>query len=101
VARWECEVPSIGYELESAAAVSRGLSHITAALDAELGEAFRLQHLTQEAQVAGSIGIGRKFTIQAILNGPNGQSALVVSVWFIPSPGAPPHFVTAYPGERQ
>jgi uncharacterized protein DUF6883 len=67
----------------------------------ELDEAFRLQHLTQEAQPAGSFGIGQKFTIQAILNGPNGQSAMVVSVWFVPSPGAPPRFVTAYPGERQ
>ena len=68
---------------------------------AELDEAFRLQHLTQEAQPAGSIGIGQKFAIQAILNGPNGQAAMVVSVWFVPSPGAPPRFVTAYPGERQ
>jgi hypothetical protein len=67
----------------------------------ELDEALRLQHLTQDAQPAGSVGMGQKFTIQAILNGPNGQSAMVVSIWFVPSPGAPPRFVTAYPGERQ
>jgi len=67
----------------------------------ELDEALRLQHLTQDAQPVGAIGIGQKFTIRAILNGPNGQSAVVVSVWFIPSPGLAPRFVTAYPGERQ
>jgi hypothetical protein len=67
----------------------------------ELDEALRLQHLTQDAQPAVNVGIGQKFAIHAILNGPNGQSAMVVSVWFIPSLGAPPRFVTAYPGERQ
>jgi len=67
----------------------------------ELEEAFRLQHLTQDAEPAGRVGGGQKFTIQAILNGPNGQSAMVLSVWFVPSPGGPPRFVTAYPGGRQ
>lgn len=67
----------------------------------ELDEAFRIQHLTQAAEPAGIVASGQKYTIRAILNGPNGQSALVVSVWFIPSPGMAPRFVTAYPGENQ
>ena len=67
----------------------------------ELDQALRLQHLTHDAEPAGTVGTGRKFTIRAILNGPTGQSSMVVSVWFVPSPGAAPRFVTAYPGERQ
>ncbi len=67
----------------------------------ELAEALRLQHLTQDALPAGTAGTGEKFVIEAILNGPTGQSAMVVSVWFIPAQGAAPRFVTAYPGERQ
>jgi uncharacterized protein DUF4926/uncharacterized protein DUF6883 len=50
----------------------------------ELDEAFRIQHLTQDAEPAGIAGTGQKYTIRAILNGPNGRSAIVVSVWFIP-----------------
>ena len=42
---------------------------------------------------------GQKYTIRAILNGPTGQSATVVSVWFIPPRGNAPRFVTAYPGD--
>ncbi|MGE3402794.1 MAG: DUF6883 domain-containing protein [Vicinamibacterales bacterium] len=38
------------------------------------------------------------FTIRAILKGPNGESALVVSVWFVPHDRGVPRFVTAYPG---
>lgn len=67
----------------------------------ELDEALRLQHLAQDAMPAGTVGTGQKFAIAAILNGPTGQSAMVVSVWFIPAPGAAPRFVTAYPGELQ
>jgi hypothetical protein len=65
----------------------------------ELAEALRLQHLTQDAQLAGPTAQGRKFTIRAILNGPTGQSALVVSVWFIPARCDVPRFITAYPGD--
>lgn len=65
----------------------------------ELAEALRLQHLTQDGRPAGPTAQGRKFTIRAILNGPTGQSALVISVWFIPAGGEVPRFVTAYPGD--
>jgi hypothetical protein len=65
----------------------------------ELVEALRIQHLTQDCQPAGTTDRGQKYTIRAILNGPTGQSALVVSVWFIPVDGDVPRFVTAYPGD--
>jgi hypothetical protein len=67
----------------------------------ELEDAFRIQHLTQPAEPAGTVAGGQKYTIRAILNGPNGQSAIVVSVWFIPTSGMAPRFVTAYPGDNQ
>jgi hypothetical protein len=66
---------------------------------AELAEALRIQHLTQEAEAAPATVYGQKYTIRAILNGPTGQSAMVVSVWFIPTGGQEPRFVTAYPGD--
>jgi hypothetical protein len=64
----------------------------------ELAEALRAQHLTQEAQISGRQQHGQAYTIRGMLRGPNGQSALVVSVWFIPLGGDVPRFVTAYPG---
>ena len=65
----------------------------------EFEEVLRIQHLTQNAQLVGTDEYGQKYTIRAILNGPNGQSAFVVSVWFVPKVGNVPRFVTAYPGE--
>jgi hypothetical protein len=68
---------------------------------AELAEAFRQQHLTQDAQSAGRTPHGQKFSIRASLRGPNGRSAIVVSVWFLDAPDAAPRFVTAYPGDSR
>jgi hypothetical protein len=59
---------------------------------------LRIQHLTQEAQAGESKPEGQVFTIRAILKGPTGQSAVVLSVWFVPAAGGSPRFVTAYPG---
>ena len=59
---------------------------------------LRIQHLTQEAEPGESWLEGQVFTIRAILEGPNGQSAVVRSVWFIATGGTTPRFVTAYPG---
>jgi hypothetical protein len=53
----------------------------------ELVEALRIQHLTQDGQLARPTDEGQKYTIRAILNGPTGQSAVVISVWFIPAGG--------------
>lgn len=67
----------------------------------ELETALRLQHLTQDAVSASSAVHGQKFTIRAMLRGPAGQSAMVVSVWFVRTNEAVPRFVTAYPGGDQ
>lgn len=64
----------------------------------ECAEALRIQHLTQDAEAGTSTVHGRKYIIRAILVGPAGQSATVVSVWFVPAGGDVPRFVTAYPG---
>lgn len=66
----------------------------------ELAEALRLQHLTQDGEPSPSIAPSRKYTIRAILKGPTGQSAVVVSVWHIAAGADVPRFVTAYPGDR-
>ena len=50
------------------------------------------------SELAESMPEGQLFTIRAILNGPNGQSAVVLSVWFVRTVGGVPRFVTAYPG---
>jgi len=41
---------------------------------------------------------GRKYEIRAILKGPNGRAAGVVSIWFVRTGEDFPRFVTAYPG---
>ena len=59
---------------------------------------LRIQHLTQDAQPGELLPEGQVFTIRAILKGPNRQSAVVLSVWFVAAAGGVPRFVTAYPG---
>ena len=64
----------------------------------EFERALREQHLTQDASPMGIDVHGQAFAIRAILQGPTGASALVVSVWFVRAGEAVPRFVTAYPG---
>lgn len=66
----------------------------------ELEHDLREQHLLAADAEAGEHGaFGRPFTIHAILRGPNGVAAQVVSVWFIRRGEDVPRFVTAYPGD--
>lgn len=65
------------------------------ALEADL----RIQHLSQPAEPGPAEPHGQAGTIRAILIGPNGQSAGVVSVWFLRLDSDVPRFVTAYPGD--
>ena len=58
---------------------------------------LRAQHLPQDAELSETLPAGNLFTIRAILKARNGQSAIVLSVWFVPAGGLP-RFVTAYPG---
>jgi hypothetical protein len=41
---------------------------------------------------------GQKFEIRAILTGPAGRQAVVVTVWMVSNGQDFPHFVTAFPG---
>jgi hypothetical protein len=67
------------------------------ALEADL----RIQHLSQPVVPGPRLPFGQSYTIRAILKGPSGEASVVVSVWFIRSTTAVPHFVTAYPGGDQ
>jgi len=67
----------------------------------ELEADLRRQHLTQDAEPGEVTAYGQTFTIRATLEGLNGESATVLSVWFVPKAGGPPRFVTAYPGETK
>jgi hypothetical protein len=93
-----------GYLLSESHPVGRFKARFFAALGytaerwQDLEAALRAQHLTQDAALSASMPEGQLFTIRAILNGPSGQSAVVLSVWFVPATGGPPRFVTAYPG---
>jgi hypothetical protein len=64
----------------------------------ELEHALRVQHLTHDAEQVPPNPDGQTYTIRSTLVGPNGQSAVVISVWFIPAGRDVAHFVTAYPG---
>jgi hypothetical protein len=64
-------------------------------------QALRAQHLSQDADAGVPDGFGQPFIIRAILQGPTGRSAVVVSVWFLRAGEAQPRFVTAYPGDTK
>ena len=66
-----------------------------------LDRALREQHLTKAATLVETTRHGRKFEIRAILKGPSGQSAVVLSAWMIRTGDSVPRLVTAYPGEEQ
>ena len=95
-----------GYLLSTTHPIGRFKARFFAALGysaerwLELEADLRLQHLTHDAQAGKATSYGQSFTIRAILNGPNGESAELVSVWFIKPPSSVPHFVTAYPGDE-
>lgn len=66
-----------------------------------LEQALRAQHLGHDAAPGVADGFGQPFTIRAILQGPTGRSAVVVSVWFIRAGETQPRFLTAYPGDTE
>ena len=93
-----------GYLLSTSHPVGRFKARFFAALgyEAQAWQAFeadlRAQHLSADAELSETLPDGQLFTIRAILNGRNGQSASVLSVWYVPTAGGVPRFVTAYPG---
>ena len=61
---------------------------------------LRSQHLSQPATLVATTRHGRKYEIRAMLKGPSGPAAEVLSVWIIRPGEEVPRFVTAYPGGR-
>lgn len=96
-----------GYLLNPAHPVGRFKARFFAALGYVAAEwqtleaDLRIQHLSQPAEPGPTTPRGQPWTIRAILVGPNGQSASVISVWFVRRHRAEPHFVTAYPGDAK
>jgi hypothetical protein len=89
------------YFRENSASVSLARLGYTATNWGALDRALREQHLTQPGRLVETTRHGRKFEIRAILKGPSGQSAIVLSAWMIRTSDSVPRFVTAYPGEEQ
>jgi len=60
---------------------------------------LRLQARNGEVVEQQPTEYGRKYVVRGELEGPNGRSARLVSVWIIRTGEAVPRFVTAYRGE--
>lgn len=60
---------------------------------------LREQHLIADARLRRTSRWGDEYEIIAELRGPNGESALVMSAWFVRKDEDFPGFVTAYPQE--
>ena len=58
-------------------------------------------HRVSQSQEARQVEspYGQKFSIVALIAGPNGRSASVVTIWIVGSGSSIPKFVTAYPAE--
>lgn len=59
---------------------------------------LRAQLAMHDALPVASSPYGQKFEIRAVLTGPSGRSAEVVSIWIILVGDDVPRLVTAYPG---
>jgi hypothetical protein len=66
-------------------------------LDADL----RRAHSSQIVQLERLTEYGRKFRMVARITGPNGRSAVVVSIWIVRTGESVPRFVTAFPGSAR
>jgi hypothetical protein len=59
---------------------------------------LRRQHLPMPAERVDSNTFGSKYRIDALIVGPAGRSAMVVSVWIVLAFEEAPRLVTLYPG---
>lgn len=62
----------------------------------KLAEDFR-SILNGSAEADEPIEFGTKYIVRGVLEGPNGRSAAIITVWIILSGKVAPRFVTAYP----
>ena len=51
-----------------------------------------------EAELAAASVFGQKYAVRGIIQGPTGETALVVTVWIILTGDRVPRFITAHPG---
>jgi hypothetical protein len=75
---------SLGYSVAEWSRLEQDLLTLAASGDAEPGR---------------ESPYGQKYEIRGTLNGPNGKSAPVMTVWIVRSGNEVPQFVTAFPGE--
>jgi hypothetical protein len=66
----------------------------------DLDRDLRTQHLEKDAEEDIETVYGRKFIVEAALEGPAGERASLVSVWVVRAGEDVPRFVTAYPGRQ-
>ena len=63
--------------------------------------ALRERRLRADAEAGEPDDFGQAFSIRALLRGPTGRAAPVVSVWFARRGDDVARFVTAYPGDAK
>ena len=63
----------------------------------KLADDLRTQHLAQEAEGVETNAFGTKYRIVALLTGPGGRAAAVVSIWIVRHGEEVPRLVTLYP----
>lgn len=68
---------------------------------ATLEDEIRSQHLTQPADTGQPSPFGQKYTITALLQGPQGEPRLVTTVWIIRSGEDQPELITIEPATRR
>lgn len=66
---------------------------------AALYEALHTHAIGGEAKAGHPSPYGQKYTVRAMITGPNGREAHLVSVWIVLKDEDFPRLVTAYPGE--
>jgi hypothetical protein len=60
---------------------------------------IRLQALNGQVVDERVTEYGRKYVVRGVLEGPNGRSVGLASIWIVRTRETSPRFVTAYPGE--
>ncbi len=54
-----------------------------------------------DAELAATSVFGQKYEVRGIIQGPTGETALLVTVWIILTGESVPRFITAHPGSRR
>lgn len=96
-----------GYLLNMEHAVGRGKAKFFISLGfspekpGELEKALSIHPQTAEMQEERLSGDGTSYAFLCDILAPGGKVVCIVSVWHVEQEGATPHFVTAYPAQKQ